>query len=103
MTSLIVKYPDLDELVNVGVPREAIETYERLISDININNNINVRLVLADWFEEFGFDDEAYLQRTWTPERQEAENYLINYARKLCVEDERPFEISYKELVEIAR
>ena len=33
-------------------------------------------LVFADWLEDHGMDDEALVQRTWTRERQEAEDWL---------------------------
>lgn len=33
--------------------------------------------VYADWLEENGFDEDALLQREWTPERQrEAELFI---------------------------
>jgi uncharacterized protein (TIGR02996 family) len=52
------------------------------------------RKVFADWLEENGYDDEAVLQRSWTPEKQQAEDWLVEYARE-C-------EMSYEELIEAA-
>ncbi len=34
------------------------------------------RLVFADWLNEHGLDDEAEVQRQWTPEKQRAEDWL---------------------------
>ncbi len=41
------------------------------------------RLVYADWLEEHGEDDEALIQRKWTPEYQRSEDYLRNYAARI--------------------
>jgi uncharacterized protein (TIGR02996 family) len=38
--------------------------------------------VYADWLEENGFDDESAWQRSWTPERQRAEDWLRDFAQK---------------------
>jgi len=35
---------------------------------------------LADWLEERGMDDEALRHRTWTRERQEAEDFMDRFA-----------------------
>lgn len=44
--------------------------------------------VFADWLEENGFDDEAAWQRSWTRERQEAEDWLKVYAARMnCYDD----------------
>lgn len=40
------------------------------------------RQVFADWLEEHGYDDEAVLQRSWTPQKQQAEDWLVEYARE---------------------
>jgi uncharacterized protein (TIGR02996 family) len=52
------------------------------------------RKVFADWLEENGYDDEAVIQRSWTPEKQQAEDWLVEYAKE-C-------EMSYDELIEAA-
>jgi uncharacterized protein (TIGR02996 family) len=52
------------------------------------------RKVFADWLEENGYDDEAVLQRAWTPQKQQAEDWLEEYARQ-C-------EMTYEELIEAA-
>lgn len=36
----------------------------------------DLHMIFADWLEENGYDDEAVLERKWTPERQEAEDWL---------------------------
>jgi uncharacterized protein (TIGR02996 family) len=41
------------------------------------------RRVLADWLEEHGLDDEAAVQRAWTPRKQQAEDYLRDFAADL--------------------
>lgn len=40
------------------------------------------RRVFGDWLEEHGFDDEAKVQREWTREKQEAEDWLRDFANK---------------------
>jgi hypothetical protein len=35
----------------------------------------------SDWLEEHGFDDEAQVQRRWTPDRQHAEDRLRDLAQ----------------------
>ncbi len=40
------------------------------------------RLVFANWLEENGLDDEALIQRSWTREKQESEDWLRDYAAK---------------------
>ncbi len=41
------------------------------------------RLVFADWLEENGLDDEALIQRSWTREKQESEDWLRDYAEDI--------------------
>ncbi len=48
-----------------------------------------LRLVYSDWLEERGLDDEALTQRKWTKEKQEAEDWLREFASRCgdtCVE-----------------
>jgi uncharacterized protein (TIGR02996 family) len=52
------------------------------------------RKVFADWLEENGYDDEAVVQRSWTPEKQRAEDWLREYGAE-C-------EMYYEELIEVA-
>lgn len=56
------------------------------------------RLVFADWLEENGDrpgdDDLALEQRRWTPERQEAEDWLREFAEE-CGLTCRDYETSY--------
>lgn len=40
------------------------------------------RKVFADWLSENGFDDEAAVQYAWTRERQEAEDWLRDFAEQ---------------------
>ncbi len=40
------------------------------------------RWVFADWLEEHGLDDEALVQRSWTRKKQEAEDWLRDFAVK---------------------
>jgi uncharacterized protein (TIGR02996 family) len=40
------------------------------------------RLIFADWLEEHGHDDEAVVQRSWTIEKQLAEDWLTGYAQE---------------------
>lgn len=40
------------------------------------------RKIFADWLEEHGHDDEAVVQRSWTPEKQQAEDWLTEYAQE---------------------
>jgi uncharacterized protein (TIGR02996 family) len=49
------------------------------------------RKVFADWLEEHGFDDEAVIQREWTPEKMRAaEEWLEKFAAECAwVEWER--------------
>lgn len=42
----------------------------------------SLRLVFADWLEEHGLDDEALVQRQWTREKQEAEDWLRDFAER---------------------
>jgi uncharacterized protein (TIGR02996 family) len=49
----------------------------------------DLRLVFSDWLEENGLDDEAVVQRAWTKEKQQAEDWLRDFASKCgdtCVE-----------------
>jgi uncharacterized protein (TIGR02996 family) len=39
------------------------------------------RLLFSDWLEEHGYVDEAVIQRSWTPEKQQAEDWLAEHAR----------------------
>lgn len=42
------------------------------------------RRVYADWLEDHGFDDEARVQREWTPEKhKEAEAFVARWAKLL--------------------
>ena len=41
------------------------------------------RLVFADWLEEHGLDDEAHEQRSWSKTKQEAEDWLRNFAPEI--------------------
>lgn len=43
--------------------------------------NRDLHFVFADWLEEQGLCDEAQRERTWTRERQEAEDWLTEYMR----------------------
>ncbi len=45
------------------------------------------RLVFADWLEEHGFDDEAVVQRKWTPKYQKSEDWLMEYAKDIAATD----------------
>lgn len=50
------------------------------------------RRVFADWLEEHGFDEEAAVQRKWTPERmREAERVLGEFARVCHHEGDHDF------------
>ena len=44
--------------------------------------NETLHRVFADWLEERGYDDEAATQRAWTQEKQEAEDYFEDFAKK---------------------
>src|SRR5438477_6621276 len=55
----------------------------------------DTRKVFADWLEENGYDDEAVLQRSWTPEKQRAEDWLLDYATECAM--------TYEELIEAAK
>ncbi len=48
----------------------------------------DLHLVFADWLEERGEDDEASYHRTWTPERQQAEDFLDDYAAQCWISQE---------------
>ena len=41
------------------------------------------RLVFADWLNERGMDSEAEVQRAWTREKQEAEDFIADFAAEL--------------------
>lgn len=43
----------------------------------------STRLVFADWLEEHGYDDEAVVQRLWTKEKQQSEDWLREFAGTL--------------------
>jgi uncharacterized protein (TIGR02996 family) len=70
------------------------------------------RRVFADWLEEHGLDDEAAVQRSWTPRKQQAEDYLRDFAAELSLdphgdeddEEERVTydEVTYEELLRVA-
>ena len=64
-----------------------------------------VRLAYADWLEERGYDDEAVLQRAWTVERQEAEDWLRWFADECGYHDgyEGERKITYEEVIEFGR
>jgi uncharacterized protein (TIGR02996 family) len=63
------------------------------------------RRVFADWLEEHGLDDEAAVQRAWTPRKQQAEDYLRDFAAELS---HHPYEqgvdygVTYEELLRVA-
>jgi uncharacterized protein (TIGR02996 family) len=65
------------------------------------------RKVFADWLEENGFDDEAVIQREWTPEKMHAaEAFMDDYAAQLSEDpDEEELKsriFDREELLEIA-
>lgn len=58
--------------------------------------------VYADWLEEHGFDTEAAYHHQWTKERQEAEDWLRDFAEKCgmtCTNYGGRYD-QYKELLE---
>jgi uncharacterized protein (TIGR02996 family) len=57
------------------------------------------RRVFADWLEEHGLDDEAAVQRSWTPRKQQAEDYLRDFAAELSA---FPDDVTYERLLEVA-
>jgi uncharacterized protein (TIGR02996 family) len=58
------------------------------------------RRIYADWLEEHGYDDEAVVQRQWTKEKQQAEDWLTEFAKGL--ETSEGLEMSYEALLEAA-
>ena len=44
------------------------------------------RYAFSDWLEEQGLDDEALVQRQWTPEWERSKEYLEDFAKD-CSED----------------
>jgi uncharacterized protein (TIGR02996 family) len=55
--------------------------------------------VFADWLEEHGFDDEALLQREWTPEKMRAaEKWMKEYAAA-CSEPDY-YELTVEKLID---
>jgi uncharacterized protein (TIGR02996 family) len=66
------------------------------------------RKVFADWLEEHGFDDEALLQREWTPKKMRAaEKWLKKFAAECsdeedenAEEEEGCFTLSYEALIQ---
>jgi uncharacterized protein (TIGR02996 family) len=61
--------------------KEDKEAFEEAIKEDPYNQA--TRLIFADWLNENNFDDEAEIQRSWTREKQEAEDYLRDFASKL--------------------
>lgn len=59
--------------------------------------------VFADWLEEHGLDDEAAWQRSWTAERQRAEEWLREFAGRCGTAnwDGRP--ITYEDVIDAGR
>lgn len=55
------------------------EAFERAISD-NKYDEV-ARRIFADWLSEHGFDDEADLQYSWTPEKQRSEDFITAFAK----------------------
>ena len=56
------------------------DIFERLIKEDRYDQE--ARLVFSDWLEEHGYDDEALVQRSWTKEKQEAEDWLRDFAKE---------------------
>ncbi len=60
-----------------------------------------LRLVFADWLEERGLDEEAREQREWTPEWQQSEDWLSQFAKDITEFDCE--EVTLAEVVEAGR
>jgi uncharacterized protein (TIGR02996 family) len=64
--------------------------------------NQSNRLIFADWLNEHGMDDEAEVQRAWTPEKQKAEDWLRDFAVQCGgtrgFEDEEEYYGPYQEI-----
>lgn len=54
----------------------------------------NTRKIFADWLEDKGMDDEALVQRNWTPEWQRAVDWLTDLAKDIG--------LSYEKLMHVA-
>jgi len=76
--------------------RKAREEEKKAFEDALLADRYDgdTRKVFADWLEENGHDDEAVLQRSWTPQKQQAEDWLIDYALECG--------LTYPELVKAA-
>lgn len=65
--------------------------------------DLKTRKVFADWLDEFGTDSDADLaveQREWTVEKQDAIEWITEFAEYLSTEE---FKITYSELMETAK
>lgn len=95
-----------------------VEEFDQFQKAIEANPyDASLRLVFADWLEEKGEDDTATWHRTWTPERQKAEEWMKEFADKCgstCVnyahrnpdetyEEEVWRKITYGDVVEAGR
>jgi uncharacterized protein (TIGR02996 family) len=73
--------------------REVFEQAQGFLKAIDQNAyDQDARLVYSDWLEEQGELDEANYQRAWTAERQEAEDYLDDYALQCAITREELIE-----------
>lgn len=43
---------------------------------------LTARHIFADWLEDRGLDSEAHEQRSWTLQRQEAKDWLVDFAKR---------------------
>ncbi len=60
---------------------EQLAAFKKAIEDDKYDQT--TRLVMADWLEEHGYDDEALVQRKWTREFQVAEDWLTSYGKEV--------------------
>lgn len=75
------------------------EAFEKAIQDNRYDQTL--RWAYADWLEMNGFDNEAKIQRSWTREKQESEDWLLDYIRRL--NEYYDSGINYEELLEICQ
>lgn len=59
------------------MPVEQAAFMDALIDD---PEDVTTRMIYADWLEENGLDQEAANQRKWTPEYQQAYNWMMAFS-----------------------
>ncbi|MBY0228048.1 MAG: hypothetical protein K2W96_02090 [Gemmataceae bacterium] len=88
--------------------REMIQAFKAAIEKDRYDEA--TRRAFADWLEEHGHDDEAVIQRAWTPARQrEAEEWMARFVAGMndpyaddYPEEERGPELDYDGLIAAA-